>query len=121
MIPSITCPELLWIHFGIVMVALALVLAYFPAKPRLLLVLVRREEKQLEQNASFLFLDDTKSAPDVQFHVALPLLVGSTAAQRMEWQFRRNSANNIVTTKQCALLGAGSTAAFCLGGVLVGQ
>eukprot|EP00944_MAST-04C_sp_MAST-4C-sp1_P003600 g3600.t1 len=118
-------PKLLWIHFGIVMVALVLVLAYFPAKPPTppSSSSVARE-KQLEQNenASYLFLDDTRKALRMSGFMWLALVGGVVNGVYNVWSGSLDTIlpNNVVTTKQCALLGAGSTAAYCIGGILVG-
>eukprot|EP00943_MAST-04B_sp_MAST-4B-sp1_P001875 g1875.t1 len=118
-------PKLLWIHFGVVMVALVLVVLYFPSKPLTPPSSSSdSREKQLasNDNSTYLFLQDTKKALQIPEFMWLAIVGGAVGGIYNVWSGSLDTIipNTILTTKQCALLGAGSTAAYCLGGIAVG-
>ena len=109
------------------MVVLLFVIAYFPSKPPTPPSPSsdsREKQFKLESNdtSPYLFWQDTKKAMQIPEFVWLAIVGGAVGGIYNVWSGSLDTIipNTILTTKQCAVLGASSTAAYCIGGLALG-
>ena len=109
------------------MVVLLFVIAYFPSKPPTPPSPPsdsREKQFKLESNdtSPYLFWQDTKKAMQIPEFVWLAIVGGAVGGIYNVWSGSLDTIipNAILTTKQCAVLGASSTAAYCIGGLALG-